>query len=165
MNKFLSFSASFSTRVTQILTFALLTVLMGVGTSRADARALGLQERFLATVNTMVRSVKATPEPAAKREIIANFLNRVDRGMGMAKVALSGNDRQALALAQAKVEAQYAELEGLKGYSKVADAELNHYAAYLQQNTEQAQAYFGGGGIYLSVGALIIILIILLILL
>jgi len=166
MNKTLSISAtSFTVRLTQILIPALLLVFICAGPSRADARSTALQQQFMTSLNTMVQYVQAAPSPSAKREIIGNFLNRMDHGMGMARAVLSEKDRRALDVMQAKVEAQYAELNGLQGSPKVADAELNHYAQYLQQNMEQAQAaYWGGGGVYLSVGALIIILILILIL-
>src|ERR1700722_10372088 len=112
MNKTLSTSApSFSIpltqRLTQILIPTLLLVFICVGPSRADARSTALQEQFLTSLNTMVQNVQAAPSSAAKREIIGNFLNRMDRGMGTARAVLSEKDRRTLDLIQAKVEAEY----------------------------------------------------------
>jgi hypothetical protein len=157
MNKSLSLSI-------KTLVPAFLLVLASAGVSRAEGQSPALQERFQASVNTMVQSVQAAPDPAAKRAIIGSFLNRVDRGMEMAQGALPAKDGIALDLLRAKVQAQFAELNGLNGQPKVADNELNHFAGYIQQDMEQAQAYWGGGGIYLSVGAIIIILILILLL-
>jgi hypothetical protein len=124
-----------------------------------------MMERFQVSVNTMVQNVHATQDPAVKREIIGNFLNRMDEAMGTTRAFLSQKDKPSFDAMRADVQAQYAELSGLKGTPKVADADLNHFADYVQQNMEQAaRVYVEGGGrggyyFWYGGGAVILILI------
>ncbi len=164
MKQSLSLTSKAAAKTARFLVPAFLLILLSTNPARAEGQSAALQERFQASVNTMVQNVRAAQDPVAKREIIGNFLNRVDRGMGMAENALPEKDGMALDLLRAKVQSQYAELNGLNGQPKVADEDLNHFAGYIQQDMEQAQAYWGGGGVYLSVGAIIIILILILLL-
>jgi len=152
-----------------------LLLLLAVVPARAADPAVSTESRFQASINDMVQNVQAAQDPAAKREIIGNFLNRIDRGMGIARFAVSKNDRPALDAMRANIQSQYAELNGLKGSPKVADADLNHFAVYIQQDMEQAGingywgrggGYYGGrGGFFIYGGGFIILILILILLL
>ena len=124
-------------------------------------------EQFKGALNGMVQQVHAERDPAVKREIIGRFLGRVEAGTRLADRLpwLPEKDRQSLALFQDKIHGYSAELQGANGREKVGDSGLDPFANYVQQDMEQAaSAYWDGGGVYLSVGAIIIILIILILL-
>ena len=153
----------------KLLSFFLPTFLLILATAvpgRTDAGLGSYEERFKSSVNAMVQKVEVTADPSQKREIIGQFLLRMDRSVAMVETfkSLSREEESGIASLRDKIRSQYDELNGLKGHAKVADADLNSYAAYLRQDMEQADAYWTGGGIYIGVGTLILILIILLIL-
>ncbi len=141
-----------------ILVFAL------VSTARSEPTSVILQERFKASVNHMVEQVQESSNPDTKREIIGKFLTRTDQRLGMAAGMIPAGEQPAVNAVRAKIELQYDELNGLNGREKVADADLNAFAQYIQQDAEQADAYWTGNGLYIGVGTLILILILILIL-
>ena len=148
------------------LTQSCLLILLLVNVSRADTGSNAVQERFKTAVNSMVQQVQAANNPADKREIIGQFLHRMDQSVATVKFLepLSQKDNQALAAVQNKIRIQCNELNGLNGSDKISDGSLNAYAKYIQQDMEQADTYWTGNGIYISVGTLILILILILIL-
>ena len=70
--------------------------------------------------------------------------------------------RAALDMLQDKFAGYQAELKGLQGHDRVADRDLDAFAGFVQQDLEQAEVAWDSGGIYLSVGAIIVILLVLL---
>ena len=149
MNRFISISARLL-----LMGIAMLAVL------GAKANAGSVDERFKVSLNAAIHKVTETRNPVAKREMLADFLTRMNQGLGMAQDAASEKDGQALNVLQLKIQADYAELNGF-GTAKIPDAELNHFANYIQQDMEQAS--YDNGGVYISVGGLIIILLLILI--
>jgi hypothetical protein len=127
-----------------------------IAAARMGAHSSSLDERFKASVNTAIHNVKETEDPVAKRKMLGEFLTRMDQGIGMAKVAASMTNGQALADLQLKMRADLVVLNGV-GTAKVPDADLNRFADFVQQDVEQASS-----GIYISVGGLLLILILLL---
>ncbi len=81
--------------------------------------------------------------------------------LGMEKVtadaALTESDREAVNRLKSGFHANYSELYGLGGFTRVADADLDSFAGFIQQDREQAS------GIYISGGVLLLIIILLLI--
>lgn len=146
MNRFISISVRMS-----------LMVFAGIAMFSAKANASSLDERFKVALNTAIHDIKEIQDPIVKRKMLEDFLTRMNQGIGMAKNAVSKKDGQALDVLQLKIQTDYAELNG-NGVAKVPDTELNHFADYVQQDMEQAD-----GGIYISVGGLIIILLLLII--
>ncbi len=126
----------------------------------AKANAGSVDERFKVALNTAIHKVTETQDPVAKRQLLGDFLTRMNQGLGMVKEAASEKDGLALNAWQLKIQADYAALNGF-GTAKVPDAELNHFANYVQQDMEQADSvvYISGG-----VGLLILLLLLLLIL-
>ncbi len=151
MNRYISISARF-----------LLMMLAMVAVFAAKANSSSLDERFKAAINTEIQKVMETQDPVLKRKMLGDFLIHMDQGIGTAKTGVSEQDQPALNALQAKIQADYAELNG-NGVAKVPDSELNHFAGYVQQDVEQAD-YYSGGGVYISVGGIIIILLLILIL-
>ncbi len=122
-----------------------------------------LEERFKSALNDMVRDVEQAGNPAARREVLSRFAVRMDEGLGRALEAssLSDADRASLGALRSRFQSYRAELEGRDGFAPVGDDELVRFAAFMQQDLEQAPV---GGGIYISAGALIVILLLLLVL-
>jgi hypothetical protein len=122
-----------------------------------------MQARVKSALNEMVQDVKAAPAPAEKREILEKFLGKVEsRSQWAQSLPLVGEEnREVLAKLHDRFAGYHAELNGSSGAAPVADANLDAFASFLQQDLEQAAASWGNGGIYLSTGAVIIILLIL----
>jgi hypothetical protein len=140
--------------------FLLLTLLIAPD-ARAESPSALLEQRLKASYNNMVQDVRKTEDPAEKRAVIAAFLKRMDRGLGIVEKYVPASKPASLQATdmRAKVQGYLADLNSMDMQGPAASGNLNHFAAFLQQDVEQAD------GVYLSVGALIIILLILIILL
>jgi hypothetical protein len=132
--------------------------------AEASANPRMLQERVKVALNEMVQEVRASETPADKRAVMERFLAKAERGSRVAERLPMGRDtRAALEGLQSRFAGYSAELTGTEERAGVADGDLDAFAGFMQQDLEQAaDAVWGGGGIYLSVGAIIIILLILL---
>jgi hypothetical protein len=145
--------------------FPIFTLALFLATApvRADAGSV-VEARFHAAVNGVVQEVRDAKTPVEKREILRRLAARVEEGLEQAQSvgSLNDADRRSLAALQKKFVAFHAELDGEGGFARVSDAELDAFAAYIQQDLEQAAA---GGGVYISGGALLILIILLIVLL
>jgi hypothetical protein len=106
--------------------------------------------------------VKATENPVEKRQILnASFK---DMTYALDKVQnfglLSDNDRADLARLKSIVQDKQDELEGINGYEKVSDSQLNNFSNYVVQSMEQADQTVT---ISLVAALLIVILIVLIV--
>ena len=140
---------------------ALLITLLVAPQAEATDLSSSVELRLKASYNEMVQNVRQANDPVEKREVIAGFLNRMDRSMGVIEKMVPASQNahiQAVAMRET-LRGQLAELNGMNTQGPTAGNNLNNFAAYLQQDVERAD------GIYLSVGAAIIILLILIILL
>jgi hypothetical protein len=128
------------------------------------AQAAGNQERLKGALNEIVQEVREAESPAAKRAILDRFLSRADRNTRLLEALPGAGDgkKAALGAFQERFAGYSAQLHGTEGKQRVADNELDAFATFMQQDLEQAaEVEWGSGGIYLSVGAVIIILLIL----
>lgn len=129
----------------------------------ARSGATALEAQFKSALNGMVQEVRAADGAAAKREALEDFTGRMD--LGLEKILVQGGldaaDRATLAALKTRFVLYRTELQGKEGLARVEDDNLDAFAAYIQQDLEQAPV---NGGIYISAGALIIILLLLLIL-
>ena len=125
--------------------------------------ATALEEQFKSALNGVVQDVRAAEEAAAKRAALEEFTGRMDLGLEkiLGQGGLDEADRATLAALKSRFALYRAELQGKDGLARVEDESLDAFAAYIQEDLEQAPV---GGGIYISAGALIIILLLLLIL-
>ncbi len=131
---------------------------------RAEDGSAALEARFHNSLSEVVREVRNANTPMEKRIILQHFLTKMENGMEKAQgmAILNTQDRQVVQGLQKKFLAYDAELNGQNGLELVADAKLDAFAGYIQQDMEQANH---GGGIYLSASAIIIILLLLIIIL
>ena len=117
----------------------------------------GLQKYF----NGAALKVKATADPAQKREILNNSFEKMSKALDKVQGSplVSKDDRAGLELFKATLQEKQDELTGLNGYERVSDEQLNAFSDYVVQDMEQADRSIT---ISLVAALLIIIIIILL---
>lgn len=144
-----------------LFTFALLAATVP---AKAAPGAALVEEQYKAALSRLTQDVRQAQSPKEKREILQHFINGMQDGLRKAEnlESIQESDRQTLHSVAGKFQAYQAELDGMNGFSRVADAELDAFAGYVQQGMEQAPM---GGGVYLSGTALIVILLLLIFLL
>lgn len=144
-----------------LFTFALLAV---TAPAQAAPGAALVEEQYKAALSRLTQDVRQAPSPTEKREILQRFVNGMQDGLQKAEnlESIQESDRETLRSVAGRFQAYKAELDGTDGYDRVADADLDGFAGYVQQGMEQAPM---GGGVYLSGTALIVILLLLIFLL
>lgn len=144
-------------RFAAVFTFAMA---MALPAYAADAGQDAAQQRLKVALNDMVQDVKQAETAPAKRAVMERFVDGMERNAKLAAIVpFSGEEKKAaLNLLREKFDGYQASLAGAPGSDRVADADLDAFAGFMQQDLEQAA---GSGGIYLSTGAIIIILLIL----
>jgi hypothetical protein len=117
-------------------------------------------ERLKKHVNTIVNEVEETKDPIQKRmildESLGEMITAIDRVSERGSV--SETDKKGLAKFKEKLNNRKDELNGINGFSKVPNNQLNNYANFIQQDIEQADA------VTISVTTALLIIIILLLL-
>ncbi len=84
--------------------------------------------------------VKLQNDPAQKREILNRSFEKVFKAAdGIERMpAFSPSDLQLVAELRSRTQDKFDELNGLNNYQPVSDAQLDHFADYVVQDTEQA---------------------------
>jgi hypothetical protein len=141
-----------------------LTLLAATVPAKAAPGAALVEEQYKAALSRLTQDVRQAQSPTEKREILHHFINGMQDGLQKAESleSIQVSDRETLRSVAGKFDAYNAELDGMNGYARVADADLDAFAGYVQQGMEQAPM---NGGIYLSGTALIVILLLLIFLL
>jgi hypothetical protein len=112
--------------------------------------------------NDTACKVKATADPAQKREILDKSLQTMSKALDRVESSglISQDDRAGMNRFKTTLQEKQNELEGINGYERVTDAQLNAFSDYVVQDMEQAEQY-----VTISlVSALLIIIILILIL-
>jgi len=118
----------------------------------------GIKKYFSDTAS----KVKATAEPAQKREILDKSLQTMSKALDRVESSglISQKDRAGIDGFKTTLQAKLDELLGRDGYERVTDAQLNSFSDYVVQDMEQAAQT-----ITISlVSALLIIIILILVL-
>ena len=91
-------------------------------------------------VNKVVLQVKSTDDPVEKRAILNESLDRLSGSLASVKTiaSLTGEDKEFIDSFMNTLQEQQNELNGLEGFSKVQDPDLDDFADYMQQDIEQA---------------------------
>lgn len=128
----------------------------------ADATTPDPMERFKQYVNEMVTEVKETEDPAEKRALLDESLQKMEEAADRVRhmPGIDADDEEALAALSTDISEKRDQLNGHGGYERVADADLDRFADYVQQDLEQAQRLV----ISISSAALVLILVLLLLL-
>jgi hypothetical protein len=105
--------------------------------------------------------VKKQSNPAQKREILNRSFEKVFKAADTIErmPAFSPTDLQLVAELRSRTQEKFDELNGLTGYQRVSDAQLDHFADYVVQDTEQAAKT-----VVITTTTLIIIILIILLL-
>ena len=105
--------------------------------------------------------VKAADNPAEKRIILDTAFSKMTEALNQIETAgwASANDKNAARELKATILDKRDELAGINGYAPVPDGQLNAFADYVVQGTEQAKQTVTIG----VVAALLIVVILLLI--
>ena len=129
----------------------------------ADSTQNKWENRIKEYFNDLLLKVEETKDPAEKRallnESLERFLTAMDRIQRLP--FLNQEQREALARFDAEVQEKHDELNGAAGFARVANADLDDFAGYMVQDLEQAVRSY----IVLSTAAIIIIIVLLIILL
>ena len=129
----------------------------------ADNAQTKWENRLKEYFNDLLLKVEETKDPAEKRallnESLERFLTAMDRVQRLP--FLNQEQREALARFDAEVQEKHDELNGAAGFAMVANADLDDFAGYMVQDLEQAMRSY----VVLSTAAIIIIIVLLIILL
>jgi hypothetical protein len=84
--------------------------------------------------------VKATADPAQKRELLDNSLQSMSAALARVEKAglVKKDDRAGVDRFRATLQDKQDELVGVSGFTAVPDADLNAFADYVVQDMEQA---------------------------
>jgi len=122
------------------LTFSFLVIALIAFLSPLKAQSSKAQEIIKKNINEMVTDVERTSNPTEKRKVLNKtfdkFITTIERVEKMESV--SADDKAGLNDFKASFVEKKNELNGLNGFSKVPDIQLNNYANFVQQNFEQA---------------------------
>ena len=110
--------------------------------------------------NDAAGKVKATSEPAQKREILTKSFQSMSTALDRVQSSplVSREDKSGIKNYKAALQEKQDELAGSNGYQRVADAQLNSFSDYVVQDMEQAPHNVT---ISLAAAVLIIILLVL----
>jgi len=128
----------------------------------ADNAQTRLENRLKEYFNNLLLEVEQTKDPAEKRALLNESLERFLTAMNRLQKLPFFNQEQRKALARfgAEVQEKHDELNGAAGFARVANADLDDFAGYLVQDLEQAARSY----IVLSTVAVVIIIIVVLVL-
>lgn len=112
--------------------------------------------------NDTACKVKATTDPAQKREILDKSLQTMSKALDRVESLgmISQDDRAGINRFKTALQDKQDELMGSNGYERVDDAQLNAFSDYVVQDMQQAGRY-----ITLSLVSVLLIIIILILLL
>lgn len=101
--------------------------------------------------------VKATENPAEKREILENSFRDMSKALDKVQSSfpISKEDWAGIEKLKTTIKENQDELAGINGYERVPDSQLNNFSSYVVQNMEQAD-----GTVTISVVALVLIILV-----
>lgn len=112
--------------------------------------------------NETALEVKATDNPTEKRDILRHSLETMTKALDKVESSalVSVEDRTGAKLLRATLQEKQDELDGMNGFERVADTQLNSFSDYVVQDMQQADQYLS-----VSLVALLLIIIILILIL
>jgi len=122
----------------------------------------GEKEYIQKYFNNTACKVKATDEPAQKRDILNQSLQTMSKALDRVESSglISQDERAGIDRFKTALQEKQDELTGSNGFERVADAQLNAFSDYVVQDMEQAAE-----SVTISlVAALLIIIVLILIL-
>lgn len=134
-------------------------VMMLVLALQATAGGTGELQKYFSDAAV---KVKATDDPAEKREILNQSFQNMSAAIEMAQKSelISKNDGVGLDRFRAALQEKQDELAGNNGYVRVPDEQLNAFSDYVVQDTEQADQVITISVITLLLIILLVVLIV-----
>lgn len=115
------------------------------------------QDKIQDYFNDAARKVKATEDPAQKREILSKSFESMASALEKVQSSplISKEDKAGIAYYRSVLSEKQDELAGNNGFERVSDAQLNAFSNYTVQDIEQAAQ-----NVTISLVALLLIIII-----
>jgi hypothetical protein len=131
--------------------------LLALGDQRAP------EDRFKERINEIVGEVKEMENPVSKREALNLMLTRVIRALERVEKTpfLSGEEKMQVADLRGRFQDSYDELNGLNGFERVSDGDLNGFADYILQDLEQARRNYVTMSVFVLIAIIVGVIIIL----
>lgn len=87
-----------------------------------------------------VASVRATPDPVQKREILNQSLNNLSKAIDRIESAglIPAEERAGMEVFESTLQDKRDELAGVNGFTRIPDSKLDSYSSYVMQDVEQA---------------------------
>lgn len=87
-----------------------------------------------------VASVRATPDPVQKREILDQSLSNLSKAIDRIESAglIQPEERAGMETFESTLQDKRDELAGVNGFTRVPDSQLDSYSSYVMQDVEQA---------------------------
>jgi hypothetical protein len=147
--------------IKKITSAGLLTFFLFVAVHTTAAQSNKAVNMFKNHINKVVQKAKKAPNPQKERQILNHSFDNLLTAFKKVKHVkkLSVNDQMALNKLSENISQKKYELNGTNGYQRVSDKQLNDFANFVQQDTEQA-----AGTITISVVVLLLIVIIVILL-
>ncbi len=138
-----------------------LSLLFFAAIHTATAQSNDAISMFKKHINGVVDKVESAESPEKKRELLNNSFNELLATFNKVEKlkSLSSSDQTALNGLRSNIAEKQKELNGMDGYRRVPNNQLNNFANFIQQDIEQADET-----ITISVTVLLLIIIILLLL-
>ncbi|HEX2867842.1 MAG TPA: hypothetical protein VHO03_12410 [Ignavibacteriales bacterium] len=139
----------------------LLAFILSQATFAGSSESAKVQNKFKEYFNSISVKVKEAATPAEKREILNNSFEKFNKALTkiISMKGIPAGDIKALNSLKASVTDKYNELNGLHGYTKVQDNQLNNFSDYVKQDMEQADQW-----VTISVTTLLLIVILVILL-
>lgn len=142
-----------------VITFLLF--LLTAAFTPMQAQTLDAHDKLKAEINKMVMDVQTAETAERKREALNRSFDKLmttfDRVYSMERVSQA--DKEALADFKNTIREKQDELNGINGYERVPDSQLNDFAQFVQQDFEQADRTIT---ISLTTALLVVIILLLL---
>jgi len=116
--------------------FTILFSFILIQTSKAD----DLKKELQKYINEIITEVKDAESPEEKRELLNDLFEDLQSAFTTAKSSpyVPEEDHKGIDELQSKITDRYYELNGLNGFEKVQDYNLNQFASFTLQDIEQA---------------------------
>jgi hypothetical protein len=115
---------------------ACILFLLNVQTLFAD----DLRREIQKYINEVITEVKESDTPEEKREILNDLFDGLNKSFSVAKNSpyVPEEDYEGIDYLETKIRERSDELNGLNGFTKVPDNQLNEFASFTLQDIEQA---------------------------
>lgn len=139
----------------------LLAFIFSQATFAGSGESAKVQDKFKQYFNGISVKVKEAQTPAEKRDILNKSFEKFNNALTtiINMRGIPAGDVKALNSLKSSVSDKYNELNGLQGYTKVQDNQLNNFADFVKQDMEQADQW-----VTISVTTLLLIVILVLLL-